>query len=198
MAVLALDRRHAYGSRCPAEREKHAAAPHPKQIRPFTRDRKLRELVVHGTRDARLESPPHMDVRRGLLGARIGDDANAMVGPGSHLIANIRRKLEQLIATLALGVHKHRDERRVFNFDPRFFCGRHETEAVGIFAQDGRKKSDEFLATDGRSLMKPSPVFRNPDVDVPAMGGIPFLYRRQTAACRRIALKARKSNGNVV
>ena len=163
----------------------------------FTGHSEIGKLIEDRPRDLRLQAAAHMDIGRGSsvsgsVSTRIG-----LSGPANGLVADIGGEDKPLLASFAFHLQEHRQERRVLDRIRIFSAGVTRMETVGIFAQDGGEQPHQLLAADGRALMKPGAVARDSDVDVAAMGRVPFSTGgrpRQLAASRcRLANPMEKS-----
>ena len=137
----------------------------------------------------------------GLQPARLGliDEAQFVLRPSFHDVADIGAKRQRLPVAFSRHVHLDRHERRILDADADLFHRRDEIgPAVFVLAQDRGKQLHQRHAADRRAEVEPGPIAANFHVEVAAEWRIPALHRRRTLAGARGARNQRLKAGGVL
>ncbi len=97
-----------------------------------------------------------------------------MIGAGDHLVVEIGAKAQALVPARALDRKRDRNERGVLDLDAPFLDRSDQpVGSVVVAAQDRGEQLDQRFAADGRAVIEPSAVARDPHVEIAAKRRLP-------------------------
>lgn len=102
-----------------------------------------------------------------------------MVRVHRHDIAHIRRDQYHLMPVRLMPVHANAQKRGVLDPDHHFFVRGDEVVAIRIPPQDGGEQPNQLFPAEPYAVLLPGTIAANFQPDVPAMGGVPQMHRRQ-------------------
>ena len=114
------------------------------------------------------------------MGVGVFADAQGVSGIGHYLVSDIGFEYQHLPGIPASAVEIDSDEGCIFDFDAQFLDRCYQVVfAIGIAAQNRGEEIHHALTAYRGTFMIPTAIAGNANVDIPAQGGIPLMYRRQ-------------------